>query len=149
MKKQYPRCKSCRKEYDSLWRKKDGKWRERDRKKREVLRAFMLEYLHAHPCVDCGINDIRVLEFDHVRGEKKGTIGYFLSTLQANSLKTEIEKCEVVCANCHRIRTYKITKCYRTGGKIEGKSNVTLNLSKDYKRRYNKISGNKKRKGEK
>jgi len=41
---------------------------------RERNRAFLHEYLEAHPCVDCGESDIRVLEFDHVKGEKVETV---------------------------------------------------------------------------
>lgn len=63
------------------------------------------DYLFSHPCVDCGCADVRVLEFDHVRGQKSGNIarmvgeGYSWATIEA-----EIGKCEVRCANCHRIR---------------------------------------------
>ncbi len=59
------------------------------------------------PCTDCGIRyPFYVMDFDHVRGEKRvnlsmmGNRGYSIESIQ-----TEIEKCEVVCANCHRERT--------------------------------------------
>lgn len=47
-----------------------------------------------------------VLEFDHVRGVKKGDVS--LMARQGLALKTidaEIAKCDVRCANCHRRRT--------------------------------------------
>lgn len=72
-----------------------------------VIREYIRDYLLEHPCVDCGNPNIIVLEFDHVRGEKK----YELARMKfcSYSLKTiqkEIDKCEVRCANCHRIVTY-------------------------------------------
>lgn len=68
---------------------------------------FVAEYLKNHFCVDCNNSDPIVLEFDHVRGIKFKNVcdlvrgGYPLKTL-----KNEIEKCDVRCANCHRIVTY-------------------------------------------
>jgi hypothetical protein len=65
----------------------------------------LTEYLLNHPYADCSQADIRVLEFDHVRGNKSGNIsrmigeGYSWPTIEA-----EIAKCEVRCANCHRIK---------------------------------------------
>lgn len=58
-------------------------------------------------CVDCGIRDWRVLDFDHLPGVEKcfeisDSIGRGLSLKKIDS---EIAKCELVCANCHRIRT--------------------------------------------
>lgn len=62
-------------------------------------------------CVDCGEDNPLVLEFDHVRGEKKSNVSDMGN--QSYSLKTiqkEIDKCEVRCANCHRIATYNRRK---------------------------------------
>lgn len=45
-----------------------------------------------------------MLEFDHL-ADKSFDIGQALSYRNWQSILDEIEKCEVVCANCHRRRT--------------------------------------------
>ncbi|MFZ1018790.1 MAG: hypothetical protein WAN39_13065 [Candidatus Cybelea sp.] len=66
----------------------------------------MVEYLKGRGCVECGENDLRVLDFDHVRGKKEGNVsvmvGYGVSW---ERLSAELAKCEIRCANCHRKRT--------------------------------------------
>ena len=58
-------------------------------------------------CVDCKIwGPPEILTFDHVRGEKKFGIGSSWNQ-GIVVLEEEIAKCEVVCANCHAIRTKK------------------------------------------
>jgi hypothetical protein len=57
-------------------------------------------------CADCGYaTDPDALEFDHVRGAKIGTVNYLVSSGSLERLLDEIDKCEVVCANCHRLRS--------------------------------------------
>jgi hypothetical protein len=65
---------------------------------------YLLEYFERHPCLDCGETDPVVLEFDHLR-DKRFSIGGHLVRQSWRSILAEIEKCEVVCANCHRRRT--------------------------------------------
>jgi hypothetical protein len=103
-------CKPCKREYDNAHYKNNPKRskyiRENQKTRERETNEFIVQYLLQHPCVDCGENDIVVLEFDHVRGEKRGVI----SVLKRSSLKAvieEIEKCEVRCANCHRRKTAK------------------------------------------
>lgn len=70
------------------------------------VRGYLLDYLRAHPCVDCGEGDIVVLQFDHVRGVKV----IELARLRGCSLKrvmAEVAKCEVRCGNCHRRKTVR------------------------------------------
>ncbi len=75
---------------------------------------IVLDYLKTHPCIDCGITDVRVLEFDHVRGDKKTTVSQLRgSGFSENTLLEEISKCEVRCANCHRIKTYSTFGAYK------------------------------------
>ncbi len=71
-------------------------------------------YLSSHPCVDCGQTDVRVLEFDHVRGNKSASITRMLASSDWSTIETEIAKCEVRCANCHRIKTLERGKWWRS-----------------------------------
>jgi hypothetical protein len=66
--------------------------------------AYLIEYFQSHPCVECGEADPIVLEFDHLR-DKSFAIGPELAKRSWRAILDEIEKCEVVCANCHRRRT--------------------------------------------
>jgi Tat protein secretion system quality control protein TatD with DNase activity len=87
------------------------------RKMRTLLenKPRLYAYLSTHPCVDCGQSDIRVLEFDHVRGQKIGEIGdLFRDGFNWSIIETEIAKCEVRCANCHRIKTFERSSNWRT-----------------------------------
>ncbi len=106
-------CKKCYLEYgrrhyennkqyyvDKAKRHNDALW--------EQTGLLVWEYLKAHPCVDCGNSDPRVLDFDHVRGVKKHNISDLKSLhFRWKTIQEEIEKCDVRCANCHRIKTYK------------------------------------------
>jgi hypothetical protein len=66
--------------------------------------AFLIEYFKAHPCTDCGEADPVVLDFDHLR-DKEFEIASGIHYRAWKKVLAEMEKCEVVCANCHRRRT--------------------------------------------
>jgi hypothetical protein len=76
----------------------------RKRARAEKRMRFLLNLFAANPCVDCGEDDPLVLEFDHLR-DKCFDIGRELPDRNWQSILTEIDKCDVVCANCHRRRT--------------------------------------------
>ena len=65
---------------------------------------YLVEFLAANPCVDCGEADPVVLEFDHL-GDKAFSISKGLPDRNWQTVLDEIAKCDVVCANCHRRRT--------------------------------------------
>ena len=75
--------------------------------KNELIRErnydFLFKWMRRFAkCVDCGYNDIRALEFDHVRGEKyKGVKDMCNRTASIKSIKEEIRKCIPLCRNCH------------------------------------------------
>lgn len=65
--------------------------------------------LKQSPCLDCGERFPSVcMDFDHVRGEKRiGIAKMVVQTFSVENLLEEIAKCELVCSNCHRIRTHR------------------------------------------
>ncbi len=67
---------------------------------------FIRDYKKTHSCVDCDNSDHRVLEFDHLRN-KKFNVSSMVRCYSIEKIKEEIGKCDIVCANCHRIRTWK------------------------------------------
>jgi hypothetical protein len=63
------------------------------------------------PCLDCG-NKFHpaCMEFDHREDEiKLFNIGR-LSDWNKNNIEAEIAKCDIVCANCHNLRTFNRIK---------------------------------------
>ncbi len=74
-------------------------------RRRQRARAFIDEYRRSRCCADCGERDPLVLEFDHLK-EKRGNIADLIQ--QGSSVRRlvhELHRCEVVCVNCHRLRT--------------------------------------------
>ena len=74
-----------------------------DARRQYQKKEYISNWLLTHPCADCGITDVRVLQFDHVRGEKIFCVTAYGSH-SLDKLVEEIDKCEVRCANCHCIR---------------------------------------------
>ena len=118
-----------RKEYQKNYRSKNRErllayWKEyylnhggKDRVRRALVRAktrnraTILMYLSTHPCVDCGEQDMRCLDFDHVRGVKSKCVTA-MNTASTKRLLQEISKCDIRCANCHRKRHSLLTDTY-------------------------------------
>jgi hypothetical protein len=73
---------------------------------------YLLTYFAENPCADCGETDPLVLEFDHL-GDKEFEVSQGLDFRGWQTILDEIEKCDVVCANCHRRRTARRRKSLR------------------------------------
>jgi len=73
----------------------------------EKAKEYVKNLKSSTPCMDCGIfYPHYVMDFDH-QHSKEFLIS--MATHDGTSLekiKNEIEKCEIVCSNCHRIRTH-------------------------------------------
>ena len=108
-KKRSSYCRPCRLAYGrEHYRRNRERYIKRSgaRTRREIQRRmeWLAEYLQSHPCVDCGEPDILVLEFDHLR-DKSFNVSRGMRDMRWAAVLEEIEKCEVVCGNCHRRRT--------------------------------------------
>lgn len=82
---------------------KDKRSRQRQAHNYKLIRSAK-----ERPCADCGIQyPYWVMQFDHVRGIKVINLSKcYLAT--TGKILGEINKCDVVCANCHANRTHKI-----------------------------------------
>jgi hypothetical protein len=78
---------------------------------KQQLKKILSEIKESSGCVECGITNHIVLDFDHLRDKKYNISRMVHDGFSLAAIKKEIEKCEIVCANCHRIRTYnRLTK---------------------------------------
>lgn len=91
--------------YQNTTRKADIAANRKGQKDRNLV--YVRDYLATHPCVDCGIDDIRVLDFDHLQDKEANVTVLARSGVSLQRLQTEIDKCEIRCSNHHRIKTYE------------------------------------------
>ena len=120
-----PYCKICQRAWRREWRAKyKEKYGEYDGKKynqengerfaqlKSARIAKLYEWLNElkqAPCTDCKqtFNPV-CMDFDHLDGSAKikGITKMVNETYSKERIIQEIEKCELVCANCHRLRTW-------------------------------------------
>ena len=95
------RVMDIKRRYRKAHPEKENAWNaERKRRTYEWLAE-----LKSRPCADCGGTfPPYVMDFDHVGTDKSFTISRKIGA-NKGTLLSEIEKCDLVCANCHRIRT--------------------------------------------
>lgn len=80
-----------------------------DRNTRARLRhRALIRRVKSRPCADCGVQyPYYVMDFDHRDGETKIFGLNAVNRMTLPGILREIEKCDVVCANCHRERTHR------------------------------------------
>ena len=79
--------------------------REPSKESRLLAHRAMVNQYKSKPCADCGESYPSVaMDLDHVKGEKVFEISN-MGHYPRWKVLAELDKCEVVCANCHRIRT--------------------------------------------
>lgn len=99
-------CKSCQCEYGkSHYERNKLSYLERNKRYEADIKE-KIDALKSVPCADCKqVFPPICMDFDHVIGEKIDNVSQLMSSNSLKKILTEIEKCEVVCACCHRIRT--------------------------------------------
>lgn len=103
----HPWCKACFAEYERD-RYQNGDRERKERNKASIInkrRDFIWNILTAAQCKVCGLDDPLVLEFDHRDPETKAYNITDMYNLAESTIQTEIDKCDILCANCHRRRT--------------------------------------------
>jgi hypothetical protein len=104
------KCRACQREWYKNYYNSDAKEKTRLYANNLAARTLIHELIRESknkPCADCGGEfPYYVMDFDH-RDPKKKTfnVGMFAGRTLA-AVRKEIEKCDVVCANCHRERTH-------------------------------------------
>lgn len=88
---------------------------------RKHTTSALSAYKVARGCVDCGYNaHSEALDFDHLPGKGKRLCISAMRSLSMSIILSEVEKCEIVCANCHRVRT----AARRAANRVGNPSNV-------------------------
>lgn len=108
------KCKECHNDYQKAYYKKNpSSIRTSVNKQSKKIRDFIKEYKNK-PCTDCGETyPYYVMDLDHIKGSKSFNLSEAASKYRTiKRIQEEIDKCELVCANCHRIRTF--TRLYGT-----------------------------------
>lgn len=102
-------CKQCQAEYQRVYYEdSDNKSKKASlvKQRQNAIREWMISFKKTKRCVKCGNGDFRVLDFHH-KGDKLFSISDAVACGHSvKSLLEEIEKCECLCSNCHRIVTY-------------------------------------------
>ncbi len=106
---------------------------------RKRNREYVDTFKNGKPCADCGgVFPPFVMDFDHVRGEKVECVTRLSRSGAAlHRIEAEIAKCELVCSNCHRVRTFTRKprlerRAYKRPLNIPGYEHVVSDISFDY-----------------
>jgi hypothetical protein len=111
-------CRECHHVCQDNWYQKNKAYHlenVRDRKKRvrDEAREYVWNYLAMHPCQSCGASDRVVLEFHHREGKDKAISEMLAGGYPIHATQAEIDKCDVLCANCHRKITHTTRGWFR------------------------------------
>lgn len=101
----------------------------RNTAKRHELREYVRELKEKTPCKDCNVlYPAFVMDFDHRDPSTKfDIIPRVVASYGFKKLHAEIAKCDIVCANCHRIRTWRQIESKKRAKSTRPRSSVGQN----------------------
>ena len=116
----HSQCKACAKVYNQQYYRDNPevaaarykKRKEREKRDRSRIIDWILLKYEGVPCMDCGkVWPWCAMDFDHRPGEKKefqiaSKSGHKSTPERIAQIEKEIAKCDLVCASCHRVRTF-------------------------------------------
>lgn len=100
-------CKACRKAMaHKHYEENKPTYLARGKQSTTKFRSWLND-LKNLPCTDCKVEyPYYVMDYDHVVKDKIDSVSVLKRSGNVKKVKAEIAKCEIVCANCHRIRTF-------------------------------------------
>lgn len=93
--------------YDNNRDSEREKAKVRQKKRREDFNKWYYEYKSTLSCIKCGFSHPAAIDFHHrERSEKEFDPSMMRNFTNKKRFLKEIEKCDVLCSNCHRILHY-------------------------------------------
>jgi hypothetical protein len=90
-----------------LTKNKKEKPPKRSVQRKKEIQKMLSDIKEKSGCVDClETYPYYILDFDHVYGIKVANISQMLNNFSLEDIMKEVAKCEIVCSNCHRERTF-------------------------------------------
>lgn len=114
------RCKRCEADHGRVWRateagkasnrrshlayERTGRARDLRKVRRDTLREWLRDHKRSHGCALCPEREPVCLDFHHLGGHKSKlrSVSAMLGNSNLASVRDEIAKCVILCANCHR-----------------------------------------------
>lgn len=94
--------------YKKHYQDNKEKYLERNRQRKQEATRLMIEAKTGKPCADCNtVYPHYCMDFDHIEDNKERAVSRMAAGGEIKKMLKEIEKCELVCSNCHRKRTYE------------------------------------------
>ena len=102
-------CKPCRARWDAAHYPQVRERRLAHQRARAAETSAVVRELKNRPCADCGgIFHPAAMAFDHLPGSiKRDDISNLARRYSVGRVRDELTKCELVCANCHAVRTFE------------------------------------------